>query len=53
LEGDYASGIAVDQAGNVYMAGRTDSTDFPTVNPLQPAIGGGKDAPTCAPKRRT
>lgn len=32
---DYATGIAVDGQGNVYVAGVTDSTDFPTLNPYQ------------------
>jgi hypothetical protein len=38
---DYASGVAVDTSGNVYIAGSTDSTDFPTSNAFQPASGGG------------
>src|SRR5262249_49004770 len=37
-------GIAVDSAGNAYIVGGTDSTDFPAVNPLQPASAGGADA---------
>jgi hypothetical protein len=36
--------IAVDNAGNAYVTGDTDSPDFPTVNALQPAIGGSSDA---------
>lgn len=35
---DYALGIAVDATGQAYVVGWTDSTDFPTVNPLQPAL---------------
>ncbi|MCH7687424.1 MAG: SBBP repeat-containing protein [Planctomycetes bacterium] len=34
-EGD----IAVDDAGNAYVTGRTESQDFPTVNALQPSQG--------------
>ena len=35
--------IAVDHAGNAYIAGHTDSTDFPLSNAYQPANAGGKD----------
>src|SRR5208283_5536910 len=31
--------IAVDAAGNAYVAGGTGSSDFPTVNPLQATCG--------------
>jgi hypothetical protein len=36
--------IAVDPAGNAYLAGDTFSTDFPTMNPIQAANGGGFDS---------
>ena len=35
--GDYGNGVAADALGNAYVAGETDSTDFPTVNALQSA----------------
>jgi hypothetical protein len=38
---EVGQGIAVDGSGNAYVAGFTESTDFPTKNPLQPANGGG------------
>ena len=38
---DYGTSIAVDSAGNAYVIGYTGSTDFPTMNPLQPTFGGG------------
>ena len=37
---DQGLGVAVDDAGNVAVAGRTDSRDFPTRDPVQPALGG-------------
>jgi len=42
---DYASGIAVDSSGNAYVAGDTESTDFPiTKNAYQGTYGGQDDA---------
>src|SRR5208337_325915 len=41
---DYGSGIAADSAGNAYVTGFTQSTDFPTVDPFQSSYGGAEDA---------
>ncbi len=39
-EWDEGYGIALDGAGNAYVAGNTRSTDFPTQNPYQGTCGG-------------
>ena len=39
-----ANAIALDTTGNVYVTGITDSTNFPTLNPVQAANGGGLDS---------
>jgi hypothetical protein len=41
---DMANAIAVDSYGSAYIAGETNSSDFPTVNAIQPALAGGTDA---------
>jgi tetratricopeptide (TPR) repeat protein len=38
---DGMGAIGLDPLGFVYVAGRTSSTDFPMINALQPAFGGG------------
>jgi len=40
---DSGNGVAVDQAGNAYVSGFTNSTNFPTTNPLQAGNGGDYD----------
>jgi hypothetical protein len=37
---DTATGVAVDDQGNAYVTGRTESEDFPTADALQPEING-------------
>lgn len=41
---DWGRGIGVDLFGSIYVAGRTQSTNFPTANPMKGTIGGGMDA---------
>lgn len=43
-DNDHGRGIAVDNASNAYVVGSTNSTNFPTQAPLQPANGGVEDA---------
>jgi hypothetical protein len=42
-----AGDIAVDSSGNSYVTGWTSASDFPTMNALQPQIGGQHDAFVC------
>ncbi|MEZ6241900.1 MAG: SBBP repeat-containing protein [Phycisphaerales bacterium] len=41
---DVAGGIALDANGDVYIAGRTLSGDFPVMNAIQPTLHGPADA---------
>jgi uncharacterized protein (TIGR03437 family) len=38
---EWAEGMAVDLAGNMYITGTTRSTDYPTKNAIQTTYGGG------------
>jgi uncharacterized protein (TIGR03437 family) len=37
---DTANGLALDAAGNIYVTGTTDSTDFPLADPVQTSLNG-------------
>jgi hypothetical protein len=41
---DYATGIVLDENDDLYIAGWTDSSDFPTVGALQTTLTGFRDA---------
>ena len=41
---DTGRGLGLGPDGDVWIAGNTDSTDFPLVNPFQPSLGGSVDA---------
>jgi hypothetical protein len=41
---DFAQALALDSAGNVFMAGYTNSSDFPVENAVQSTFGGVQDA---------
>ncbi|HEV2500148.1 MAG TPA: SBBP repeat-containing protein [Terriglobia bacterium] len=45
---DQANGIALDSAGNAYVAGSTSSPNFPTASPSQSSLGEGACASTCS-----
>ena len=40
---DLVGDIAIDDSGNAYVTGRTQSTDFPTKNPYQDSLIGNED----------
>jgi hypothetical protein len=35
--------VGLDAAGNVYLAGDSGSSDWPTLSPVQASFGGGRD----------
>jgi hypothetical protein len=41
---DVGQGVIVDSSGNAYVTGKTTSTNFPTLNPIQTSFGGVTDA---------
>jgi hypothetical protein len=41
---DSANAVAADVGGNIYVAGTTESSNFPMLNALQPTLRGAQDA---------
>ena len=41
---DTINAVAADAHGNAYLVGRTNSPNFPVINPIQQAFGGQTDA---------
>ncbi len=41
---DYIAGLSIDEVGNVYLGGTTNSSDFPVVNPFNNSLNGLYDA---------
>ena len=44
---DEVTGVAVSPRGRIYLTGVTASSDFPTLNAMQPTLAGGDDAFVC------
>jgi hypothetical protein len=42
-QSETATAARVDSGGNLYVAGDTNSTNFPTLSPYQRSLGGGRD----------
>ncbi len=42
-EYDQARSLALDDEGSVYLTGRTESANYPVVNPIIPSFGGSQD----------